>query len=113
MFSTMEAKIDYWKIEITPEDQEKTTFTTHYGTCAFTHMAFGLKNEAVTYQRAIDRILKTVKMQFDFVYPDDIIVYSSTYVIHKVHVANLLTPLRDTEETLCLIKSKLFHKKIN
>ena len=40
----------YNQIVITPEDQEKTTFTCPYGTFAFRRMSFGLSNAPATFQ---------------------------------------------------------------
>ena len=48
VFSTLDANSGYWQILIAPKDRDKTTFTTHFGTCAFTCMLFGLKNASAT-----------------------------------------------------------------
>nr|GFB85134.1 reverse transcriptase domain-containing protein [Tanacetum cinerariifolium] len=41
----------YFQIPIDPKDQEKTTFTCPYGTCAYKRMPFGLCNAPGTFQR--------------------------------------------------------------
>ena len=40
----------YFQIEITIEDQEKTTFTYPFGTYAYRRMPFGLCNALATFQ---------------------------------------------------------------
>ena len=37
-----------------PDDQEKTTFTTPWGTLKYFKMPFGIKNAGATFQRAMD-----------------------------------------------------------
>nr|GEX53834.1 DNA-directed DNA polymerase [Tanacetum cinerariifolium] len=41
----------YFQIPIDPRDQEKTTFTCPYETCAYRHIPFGLCNAPGTFQR--------------------------------------------------------------
>ena len=61
VFCTLDANSGYWQIEVVPEDKEKTTFTTHFGTNAFTRIPFWFKNVLAKYQRKINRKLTTVK----------------------------------------------------
>ena len=44
---------EYFQIEITLEDQEKTTFTCPFGTYAYRKMPFGLYNAPATFQSCI------------------------------------------------------------
>ena len=111
--STLNANSGYWQIQIEPKDQYKTTFTTHFGTYAFTRMPFGLKSAPATYQRATDKILTTVKWMFAFVYLDDIIVFSSSFEDHKFHLRTVLELLQVAGVTLCLSKSKFFHAEVD
>nr|GEV34652.1 DNA-directed DNA polymerase [Tanacetum cinerariifolium] len=46
----------YFHIPITPEDQEKTTFTCPYGTFAYKRTPFGLCNDPTTFQRCMTAI---------------------------------------------------------
>ena len=45
----LDGYLGYNQIEITPEDQEKTTFACPYGTFAFQRMPFGLCNAPVNF----------------------------------------------------------------
>ena len=44
----------YNKIVVHPEDREKTTFKTPWGTFMYDKMPFGLMNAGSTFQRAMD-----------------------------------------------------------
>ena len=43
----------YNQIKMAPEDMEKTTFVTQWGTFCYTVIPFGLKNDVETYQHAM------------------------------------------------------------
>nr|GEY51749.1 reverse transcriptase domain-containing protein [Tanacetum cinerariifolium] len=60
----------YFQIPIDPKDQEKTTFTSSYGTFAYRRMSFGLCNAPGTFQRCMvaifhDMIEKTMEVFMD------------------------------------------------
>jgi hypothetical protein len=44
----------YNQVSVLPEDREKTTFTTPWGTFMYAKMPFGLMNAGETFQRAMD-----------------------------------------------------------
>ncbi|RVW33556.1 Transposon Ty3-I Gag-Pol polyprotein [Vitis vinifera] len=52
MLSFMDGFLGYNQILMAPEDMEKTTFITEWGTYCYKVMPFGLKNAGATYQRA-------------------------------------------------------------
>ncbi|GKB05577.1 reverse transcriptase domain-containing protein [Tanacetum coccineum] len=47
-----------FQIPIDPNDQEKTTFTCHFGTYAYRRMPFGLCNAPATFQRPLTKLLE-------------------------------------------------------
>lgn len=64
-----------------PDDQEKTTFTTPWGTFMYAKMPFGLMNAGATFQRAMDIAFVGEKEKFVLIYLDDITVYSTAIKI--------------------------------
>ena len=55
-----------------PEDQEKTAFTTPWGTFMYAKMPFGLMNAGATLHRAMDIAFADERDRFVVIYMDDI-----------------------------------------
>ena len=72
----------YNQVAVHPYDQEKTTFTTPWGTFMYAKMPFGLRNVGDTFQRAMDIAFLEEKDRFVVIYLDDIIVFSKTEQDH-------------------------------
>ncbi|KAH9298374.1 hypothetical protein KI387_030056, partial [Taxus chinensis] len=61
----------YNQIKVVEEDHTKTTFTTPWGTFAYSRMPFGLINVGATFQRAMDLAFKDLK-HYIVIYLDDL-----------------------------------------
>ena len=57
LHSFMDGFLGYNQIKMAPEDMEKTSFITPWGTYCYKVMLFGLKNADATYQRAATTLL--------------------------------------------------------
>ena len=68
----------YNQVLVHPNDQEKTTFTTPWGTFMYSKMPFGLMNVGATFQRAMVIAFSEEKDKFVVIYLDDIIVFSKS-----------------------------------
>ena len=69
----------YNQITISPEDQEKTTFTCPYGTFAFRLMPFGLCNAPSTFQRYMPAIFSDMVERTIEVFMDDFSVLGKSF----------------------------------
>ncbi|PIN24199.1 DNA-directed DNA polymerase [Handroanthus impetiginosus] len=69
----------YNQIAITPEDQEKITFTCPYGTFTFRRMPFGLCNAPATLQRCMMAIFTDMIENFLEVFMDNFSVYGNSF----------------------------------
>ena len=67
----------YNNILVHPDDQEKTAFTTPWGTFMYAKMPFGLMNAGATFQRALDIAFFEEKDKMVVVYLDYIIVVNT------------------------------------
>ena len=63
------------QITIALEDQEKSTFTSPYGTFAFRRMPFGLCNAHATFQRCMMSIFFYLMEKVMEIFMDDFLVY--------------------------------------
>ena len=78
MLSFMNGFLGYNQIRLVEEDQDKTSFTTLWGTYCYVVMPFRLKNAVTTYQRAMMAIFHDM-IHIDMeVYVDDILAKSRT-----------------------------------
>jgi hypothetical protein len=76
----------YNQIFVLPEDREKTTFTTPWGTFMYAKIPFGLMNAGETFQRAMDIAFIGEKDKFVVIYLDDITVFSRSDKEHCCHL---------------------------
>jgi Reverse transcriptase (RNA-dependent DNA polymerase) len=94
-----------------PEDRDKTTFTSQYGTYRLLRLPFGLRNAPATFERAIDIILSGIKWKTCLVYLDDVIVFYKSKTDHITHVAEALTLLENAGLSLKLKKCLFLPKR--
>src|ERR1043165_9154398 len=83
------------QIHVNTADQEKTTFTCHYGTYAYRRVPFGLCNAPATFQRCTSAIFHGFCEEIVEVFMDDFSVYGTSFD-HCLH--NLNKVLQRCEE---------------
>jgi len=76
----------YNQIMVHLDDQEKTMFTTPWGTFMYVKMPFGLMNAGETFQRDMDIEFADEKDKFIVIYLDDITAY---FAIDEEHIKHL------------------------
>ena len=90
MLSFMDEFLGYNKILLSEEDQDKTSFTTPWGTYYYVVMPFGLKNVGATYQHTMMAIFHDMIHINMKVFVDDILVKSRTQKEHPEALAKIL-----------------------
>ena len=86
LFSFMDGFSGYNQIKMAPEDMEKMTFITLWGTLCYKVMSFGLKNVGATYQWAMVALFHDMMHKEIKVYIDDMIEKSR---MEEEHLVNL------------------------
>ena len=100
----------YFQIEISAEDQEKTTFTCPFGTYAYRRMPFGPCNAPATFQRCMLSIFSDLVERIIEVYMDDISVYEGSF---EECLINLETVLHRCIEKHLVLKWEKCHFMVN
>ncbi|KAK8978450.1 hypothetical protein V6N11_008761 [Hibiscus sabdariffa] len=84
----------YNQIRMHPNDMDKATFVTPWGTFCYKVMPFGLKNAGATYQRAMVTLFHDMMHKEIEVYVDDMIAKSRTEEEHVEVLRKLFLRLR-------------------
>jgi len=92
--SFMDGFSGYNQIKMAPEDREKTSFITPWGTFCYKVMQFGLINAEATYQRGMTTIFHDMIHKEIEVYVDDMIVKSITEEEHVEYLLKMFQRLR-------------------
>jgi hypothetical protein len=100
----------YNQISVLPEDREKTTFTTPWGTFMYAKIPFGLMNAGATFQQAMDIAFIGERDKFVVIYLDDITVFSKSDREHCCHLRRVFLKCKRFGLSLNPKKS-LFSKK--
>ena len=91
------SKIDlnkgFHQIPVQQVDKAKTAFCTPWGKYQFTMMPFGLRNGPAVFQRLMDKLLHQ-DLEYSRVYIDDIVVFSTSWEQHCLHLGKVLERLR-------------------
>eukprot|EP00253_Pinus_taeda_P009819 PITA_09819 len=81
-------------------DQDKTTFTTPWGTFKYVKMLFGVKNAGATFQRAMDIAFAKEIHEFLVVYLDDLTPFSKFDQEHLKHLRQIFITCRKYDISL-------------
>jgi hypothetical protein len=95
----------YNKVLVKKEDQNKTTFTTPWGTFEYLRMPSGLLNAGATFQRAMDFSFKELMGKFIEIYQDVLTVFSKDRSNHLCHLKKVFERCQRYGISLNLAKS--------
>jgi hypothetical protein len=104
LLSILDIYLGYHQINLTIDDEEKTSFITSFGIFCYTKMTFKLKNGGATYQKCIHIILESQIRRNIEAYIDDVVLMSKKS-------GDLLDDLKETFDNLCKYKMMFNPKK--
>jgi hypothetical protein len=85
----------YHQIALNPDDEDKTTFKMPHDIYCYKVMTFGLKNAGATYEKAIQKCLKSQIGRNDEAYVDDVVVKTTEEKQLIADLAETFTNLRE------------------
>ena len=83
----------FLQVPLTEEACRKTAIVTSYGKYEYTRMPFGLVNATSTFQRLMDVVLLGLN-DVSAAYIDDILIFSSSWEDHLIHIEQVLEQLQ-------------------
>ena len=86
IFSTLDLASGIWQIHMNPDSRHKAAFIAHNGVYEWFRMPFGLKNAAMSFQMVMGQVLRDMNWRYVLCYIDDILVFSSKFEQHLVHL---------------------------
>ena len=112
-FSTIDLASAYNQVEVHPDDQHKTAFTSPMGLFEYVRMPFGLCNAPATFQRLMQTIFREDLLKILLVYLDDIIVYSGGVADHLRRLERVFQKLREHGLKIEPAKCQFFQSCVN
>ena len=111
-FSTLDPSSGYWQVQMAPEDQQRTAFSTADGLFEFKVMPFGLCNAPATFQRLMDLILAGLQWSNCLVYLDDVIILGRNFHDHLQNIQSVLHRIDEAGLKLKPPKCKFFRESV-
>ena len=94
MLSKLDLSKGFHQVLMSDASKDLTTFVCPFGKYRLRQMPFELKNAPAVFQLLMEKVLVSCN-EFSAVYIDDILIFSSSWSEHLIHVRKVLTALRE------------------
>ena len=112
IFTVLDLKAGFHQIPLDEETKHKTTFVTHSGCYAFKRLPYGLRNAPIAFQCVMAQVLQGINFKYALVYVDDILIHSSTFDEHLIHLQSVFDRLNDANLKLQPKKCQFAAKRV-
>lgn len=107
LFVTHGASPVYWAVVMDNAHRNQAASTLYHDMYRFVKMLFGLQNERIRFQGAMDGMITPVKWQSAFLYPDESFTLSRNADEHILYVCAVMSHLHKTSVTLDRVAQSL------
>lgn len=90
IFSRFDANLGHRKIEMDKKNVGKAAFLSNHGLYRYTRTPFGLRNALAIFQREMDVVLASIKLQCAITYTKNVIIFSKSLDEHVTHIEEVL-----------------------
>ena len=111
-FSTIDLRSGYYRIRLSKEAVEKTTFIIDKGKWVFHFLPFGINIGPSAFSYVLGKVLSSCQ-EFTINYLDDIIVFSQTWQEHLLHLEEVFKRLEIEDLKIKCSKCKFFKTKVH
>ena len=111
-FSTLDLAGGYFQLKITPQDREKTAFSTPFGQFEWNVLPMGLTNAPASFMNTMQKVFEQYIGDFVLVYLDDILVMSKSPEEHLKHLHTVFSTLRKHRFSAKLSKCKFLQDQV-
>ena len=111
-YSTLDLKMGYHQLKLSPSDSNKSTIITPNGLYKFRVLPMGLTNASQYFMRTIQNILK-IPRSVALVYLDDVIIFGDTVKEHTQNLLTIFNLLYRANIKIHALKSKLFQTSVS
>ena len=94
IFSSIDLGQAYYQVDLAPEAQEVTAFSTREGQFCFNRLPFGLSTAPATFQRLMHTLLDGMLFKGVVVYLDDILVYGKDQYEHDERLEKIFKKIQ-------------------
>jgi hypothetical protein len=106
VFCTLDLNSAYNQIPLSERSRQCTAFATDWNLFEFYRVPFGIATGAQFLTRLLDKIFSDVKFKFVYHYLDDLVVFSSSFDEHILHLREVFSRLQQASLTVNPAKVK-------
>jgi len=110
--TTLDILKGYYQVRMKESSKMYTAFSTEDALYEWEVMPFGLCNAPATYQRLMNKILDNIIDDFVYVYIDDLVIFSFTFLEHLHHLRQVFDRLRAAGITVNPAKCQFCRTKV-